>query len=121
MGLFSRLREPDYDTLDKQAQAILADEDKGAILNRAANNEERYKLCVKWAEQARDDFYAGRRETIAAVVSSRNRKYRHYPYAVRVSIGERIWGNSLKAKEFVGLEQMYSRWAAQYKAGPEHR
>lgn len=113
--------KPNYDLLDKQAEFILEDEDKGAALNRAADDAERYRLCIRWAEQARDDFYAGRRETIAAVVSSRNRKYRHYPYDVRVSIGERVWGNSLKAKEFVGLEQMYARWASQYAGGPESR
>lgn len=113
--------KPDYAALDVAAQDILQQEDKGAILNRAANDDERYRLCVGWAERARDDFYAGRRATIAAVVASRDRKYRHYDYAVRAAIGERRWAISVQAKDLIGLEQMYSRWASQYKAGPESR
>lgn len=111
-----RRREPDYAALDAMASVILDTEDKGAILDKAPNDAHRYHLCVQWAEQARNDFYAGRRETIAAVVASRDGKYRQYPAEVRVAIGEQIWAKSAKAKDFIGLEQMYARWAVMYSS-----
>lgn len=114
-------RKPNYELLDMQAEAIRQDIDKGQLLSHADNDTERYRMCIRWAEEARDNFYAGRRETIARVVASRDLRYRQYGRDVRVSIGERLWGNSVKAREYVGLEQMYARWASQYATGPESR
>lgn len=103
------------------AADALAAQDKGMKLNACADDDARYRLCVLWAEQARDSYYQGLRETIADMLLSTDRRYKHMPAEVRTAIGERKWGASLKAKEIIGLEQMYSRWASQYKAGPESR
>jgi hypothetical protein len=106
---------------DTHADWILREEDKGQILNRLPDDAARYRACVRWAEEARDTFYRERRQTIAAIIMSRSIRYRQYSPEARAKIGDRVWGLSVRAKEIIGLEQMYGRWAAVYKAGPESR
>lgn len=111
----------DEEMLRLDAEVVLRQEDKGQILDRLPNDEARYRMCVRWAEEARNKFYGERRLTIARIITSRSIQFRPYSGAAREKIGERIWGESLRAKELIGLEQMYGRWASVYKAGPESR
>lgn len=105
----------------RAAEAALSVEDKGAKLNWCQTDDQRYRLCVLWAEQARDGYYQGLRESVADMMLSNDLRYKYVSIEVRRSIGERKWSISFKAQELIGLEQMYSRWASQYKAGPESR
>lgn len=116
-----RRRKSDISERMSAAYEALHVDDKGRKLNWCQNDEQRYRLCVLWAEQARDGYYQGMRESVSDMMLSEDRRYRHCDVEVRRSIGERKWSTSLKAKELIGLEQMYVRWASQYKAGPESR
>jgi hypothetical protein len=90
---------------------------KGELLDRCQSNAERRKLCLEWAEQARNAWFNGNRESVINVLISKSPRYRDYPAAVRKSIGERQWGNSIQAKQLADAEQMYSRWAQHYAEG----
>lgn len=102
------------DALDRLAE----EKDKGQQLNACANDVERRSLCLQWAGQMRDAYYQGRRESIQDMLLSKEYRYRHMSPAVRMKIGEIKWSKSLRAKELIGMEQMYSRWAIQYAGGP---
>lgn len=107
--------------LYQAASMAIRVEDKGGKLNRCRNDDERYRLCVQWAEEARDGYYQGMRESVSDMMLSKDRRYKYMSVEARRKIGERKWSTCFKAKELIGIEQMYSRWASQYKAGPESR
>lgn len=118
---WSRSRDASTGIRVDAALRELRKDDKGQMLNRCVDDDARYRMCVRWAEQSRDGYYQGLRESISDMLLSNDRRYRHMSVEVRTIIGERKWVCSLKAKGLIGLEQMYSRWASQYKAGPESR
>lgn len=92
--------------------------DKGQILNACTTDVDRRSFCLQWAGEARDAYYQGRRESIQDLLLSRDPRYKYMDAETRMRIGEMKWGKSLQAKEIIGLEQMYSRWAIQYAGGP---
>jgi len=100
------------------AKEIERQVDRGQRLRQCANDVERRSLCLQWAGEERDKWYAGRRQTIIDMIMSEDRRYKHMGPETRAKIGEMKWGKSLQAKELAGTEQMYSRWAVQYAGGP---
>ncbi len=100
------------------ADAVLSTPDKGQLLDACANDVERRSLCLQWAAEARNEWYAGRKRAIARVVLSDHPRYKQYPPEVRASIGEQQWGRSVEQRDLASLEQMYSRWAQSYAGGP---
>lgn len=70
---------------------------KGEELNAIKHPYEKAMQCLRWAEEMRDAWYEGK------IASGGGDAYY-------------MWKNSIEAKDFIGLEQMYSRWAAVYFA-----
>lgn len=91
---------------------------RGQILDMLPDDNARYDQCLAWAEEERNKFYQGLRETILDVVESREERYRQYSPEARTRIGEQRWSNTSKSKELAGNEQMYMRWAQGYKNSP---
>lgn len=102
-------------------QALRAEDHKGVLLDRCRSDVGRRSLCLQWAGAARNAYYEGRRQSMADMILSTDRRYRHMDAATRAKIGELKWGKSLMAKELIGLEQMYSRWAVQYAGTVEEK
>ena len=91
---------------------------RGEILDMLQDDEARYDQCLAWAEEERNKFYQGLRETIQDIVTSNSERYRDYGSAARRTIGEVRWSQTAKSKELAGNEQMYMRWAQSYKNSP---
>lgn len=101
--------------------ALSREQDKGQRLNACKTDVDRRSLCLQWAGEMRDAYYQGRRESMEDMLRSKDRRYRYMSAETRMKIGEIKWSKSMQAKDLVGLEQMYSRWAVQYAGGPGER
>jgi hypothetical protein len=91
---------------------------RGDILDRLPDDKARHDQCLAWAEEERNKFYQGLRESIQDVIWSDSERYRQYDGRARTTIGELRWTDSKKSKELAGSEQMYMRWAEGYKNSP---
>lgn len=117
-----RLHAPTYPTTngDLRAYARTWQPHRGEILDSLPDDEARYDQCLSWAEEERNKFYQGLRESIRDVLGSDSEQYRQYDGRARTMIGEQRWASCKKSKELAGTEQMYMRWAEGYKNSPRH-
>lgn len=108
----------DFERRMAAAREVSLREDKGRQLQRCTSDVERRSLCLQWAGELRDQWYAGQRQAVIDMILSEDRRYHRMSIEARKKIGEIKWGKSLQAKELAATEQMYSRWAVQYAGGP---
>lgn len=87
---------------------------RGELLDACGSDSARARLCQSWAEQTRDSWFQGQRETIQDMIISHDRRYQHMNRKTRMAIGEMKWGKSGISKDIAAAEQMYLRWAALY-------
>lgn len=70
---------------------------KGHLLDQLETDLDRAILCRRWAEEARNAYYAGKER------------------AQKMSAGHGdMWGKSVLAQDLKSLEQMYHRWMMGY-------
>jgi hypothetical protein len=93
---------------------------RGDILDALPDDNARFDQCMSWAEEERNKFYQGLRESIRDILGSDSDQFAQYDGRARTRIGEQRWSNSRKSKELAGNEQMYMRWAEGYKHSPRH-
>lgn len=109
-----RKKRDEYLLMAKLAEEM-SKPDRPQLLAACANDSERATLCMEWAEESRAEWFQGRKEAISDLLLSRNERYRDYSPSARVAIAKQGWMNSPTAKSIVSDEQMFTRWADNYK------
>jgi hypothetical protein len=90
----------------------------GEILDLLPDNQARALRCLQEAEKCRNGFFYGKQNTIDEMMSLPTRilriRYGNYSKEARRKIAMKLWTSSTIAKELIGDEQMFARWAVMY-------
>lgn len=114
MWPFTKRKSQQVPRYVEEAWEQLRKDHNGKVLDSLPTNADRARQCLTWCSEQRNRFYQGRNETIADMLLSQDLRYRHMTEAERRAVGDMKWGSSKQAKEIVGMEQMYARWASMY-------
>lgn len=86
----------------------------GLVLDSLPDDAARAAQCRKWQAAARNKFFQGQAETVSDILLSREERYQGMGVAARTVTGQRRWAGMTVAKEFIGEEEMFGRWAVMY-------
>jgi hypothetical protein len=98
------------------AQALVMARSNGELLAACANDQIRAELCEQWAQRARLDWFQGQKEMARDVILSTSDRYKDMSVEARRVVGYQRWSGTRMAKDLAAKEEMYSRWAAGYRA-----
>jgi hypothetical protein len=81
-------------------------------LERLPTHWRRAEYCYDKMHKLRSKFYQKQREYEALAVMAQDHTVKGQPVEARRLIGRQRWSATEEAKEMIGLEQMWSRWAS---------
>lgn len=83
----------------------------GEELDAMSTHRERAKFCYAKVKSLRNRYYERMAHYQQMAVESVDNTVRRESVAVRKQIGASRWGGTVEAKDLIGQEQMWTRWA----------
>lgn len=89
---------------------------EGERLDAMRSNAERARYCEAKVRKYRNLYYAGQNSFVEHFRSHPDATTAGQPDSAITAIAQKRWSNDARAKDYVGLEQMWSRWLLNYAA-----